>query len=133
MKYKGFSLIELMVVISIIGILASIGYPAYQSNVMRASRGDGMTALMDIMRAQENFFANEFTYTDDLNDLNYGSSYTTSSGKYIITASTCANDVPLTQCIRLTATAQQGQVDDGNLTLDSQGNKTHGTKNTWPK
>ncbi|MFY0700777.1 MAG: prepilin-type N-terminal cleavage/methylation domain-containing protein [Bermanella sp.] len=133
MKFKGFSLIELMVVVTIIGILASIGYPAYQDNVIRASRGDGMAALLDIMRAQENFFANEFTYTEDLSDLNYDASHKTASGKYVITASECASDIPLTQCIRLIATAQAGQAQDGNLTFDSQGNKTHGSKNSWPK
>ena len=128
MKQKGFSLIELMIVVTIIGILASIGLPAYQGNVMRSSRGDGMTALLDVMRAQENFFANEFTYTSDLSNLNYNAS----SGKYKITASACGSD-PLTQCIKLTATAQEGQAADGNLTLDSRGNRTHGSKQSWPK
>jgi type IV pilus assembly protein PilE len=132
MKHKGFSLIELMVVVTIIGILVALGAPAYQNYVQRASRGDGMTALLDIMRAQENFFANEFTYTTDLTEMNYNASQSSSSGNYIITASACGND-PLTQCVRLIATAQQGQVSDGNLTLDSQGNRTHGSKASWPK
>jgi type IV pilus assembly protein PilE len=132
MKQKGFNLIELMIVLVIIGILAGVAIPAYQDNVMRSSRGDGMTILLDIMRAQENFFANEFTYTTDLTDLNYNASQSSASGKYIITAGTCGGD-PLTQCVSLTATAQQGQTTDGNLTLDSRGNRTHNGNTGWPK
>lgn len=132
MKQKGFNLIELMIVLVIIGILASVAIPAYQDNVMRSSRGDGMTALLDIMRAQENFFANEFTYTTDLTDLGYDAAPESSSGKYIISASDCSGD-PLTQCVSLTATAQQGQAADGNLTLDSRGNRTHHGNSGWPK
>jgi type IV pilus assembly protein PilE len=132
MKQKGFSLIELMIVVVIIGILASVAVPAYQKNVMRSSRGDGMTTLLDIMRAQENFFANEFTYTADLTELNYNAAQDSASGKYSITASACGGD-PLTQCVSLTATAQQGQVADGNLTLDSRGNRTHNGSSGWPK
>ena len=132
MKQKGFNLIELMIVLVIIGILASVAIPAYQDNVMRSSRGDGMTALLDIMRAQENFFANEFTYTTNLTNLNYDASQKSASGKYAITASACGSD-PLTECIRLTATARLGQGADGNLTLDSRGNRTHKGNTGWPK
>lgn len=132
MKNRGFSLIELMIVVTIIGILASVGIPAYQNNVMKSSRGEGMTSLLEAMRAQENFFANEFTYTTDLRELNYDANQSSSSGKYIITASACGSD-PLTQCVRLTATGQLGQAADGTLTLDSRGNRTHGSSNSWPK
>lgn len=132
MRQKGFNLIELMVVVTIIGILATVAVPAYNQNIRESSRGDGMTALLDIMRAQENFFANEFTYTTNLTQLNFNAVQDSSSGKYKITAGTCGGD-PLTQCVRLTATAQQGQAIDGNLTLDSRGNRTHNGNTGWPK
>lgn len=134
MKQKGFTLVELMLVISIIGILASVAVPAYQKNVAKGNRGDGMGTLLEIMRAQENFFANEFTYTTDLTQLNYDAVQASASGKYSITASKCgasANE-PLTQCVVLTATALGGQASDGNLSIDSRGNRKHGTKDTWP-
>lgn len=132
MKQKGFNFIESMVVVTIIGILASVAVPAYQDNVRRSARGDGMTALLDIMRAQENFFANEFTYTTDLTELNYNAAQLSGAGKYKITAAKCGSD-DLKTCVRLTATAQAGQVADGNLTLDSRGNRTHNGNNGWPK
>lgn len=132
MKQKGFTLVELMLVLVIIGILSSVAVPAYQKNVARSSRGDGMTSLLDIMRAQENFFANEFTYTSNLTELNYDAVQSSASGKYKIKASACGSEA-LTKCIKLTATPQLGQASDGPLTLDSRGNRTHNGNDGWPK
>ena len=132
MKDKGFSLIELMIVVVIIGIIASVAVPSYQRNVLKSGRGEGMSALLDVMRAQENFFANEFTYTSDLTLLNYNAALRTNTGKYLITARQCAVG-DLTECVLLTATAQQEQSVDGNLTLDSRGDRTHKGNPGWPK
>lgn len=129
---KGFNLIELMVVVAIIGIIATIAVPSYNKSVAKSARGEGMSEILDIMRSQENFFANNFTYTTDLSNLNYTTPYTTSSGRYTVTAAACAG-LALTQCVNLTATAIGGQVVDGNLTLDSQGNRTHGSNASWIK
>lgn len=131
MKQKGFNFIELMIVVTIIGILASVAIPAYQKNVIKSARGDGMTALLEVMRAEENFFANEFTYTTNLAELSISNSLS-SAGKYKISAGACGSEA-LTACVRLTATAQGGQASDGNLTLDSRGNRTHGSSSSWPK
>ena len=132
MKQTGFSLIELMIVILIIGILASVAVPSYNSYVIRSSRIDGMTSLQNIMRAQIDFSANEFAYTINLTDLNFDSSQASSAGRYRITAGPCGSE-PLTQCIRLTATPLLGQASDGPLTLDSRGNRTHNGNDGWPK
>ena len=114
------------------GILLSIAVPSYTNYVIRAGRVDGMTTMQEIMRAQENFFANEFTYTSDLSELNYSNTQLSSSGKYKITAKECALR-PLTECVELTATAIEEQMKDGNLTLDSRGNRTHDGNIGWPK
>ncbi len=123
---QGFTLMELMVTITIIGIIASVAIPSYSSYVQKSARkSDGMSALFDIMRAQENFYANNFTYTSDLTDLNYSDPSITDSNRYSVTATICGAGIALTSCILLRADGINGQVDDGYLELDSNGNRNH--------
>ena len=61
-RNKGFSLIELMIVMVIIAIIFSIGIPGYRDYMQRANRGDAMTALLRISAAQERFFIANGTY-----------------------------------------------------------------------
>mgnify|MGYP000655988280 FL=1 len=130
---KGFNLMELIVVVAIIGIIATVAIPSYEKNVTKSARSEGTTALLDIMRAQENFFANDFTYTTNLTDMSYSDPQVTESGRYSIRASVCEVGIALTTCIKLTASAQNGQADDGDLTLDSLGNRTHNGDAGWLK
>ncbi|MEE9358345.1 type IV pilin protein [Candidatus Vondammii sp. HM_W22] len=58
----GFSLIELMVVVAIIGILASIAYPSYLEQVRRSRRADATGALMGLAGAMERYYTEEGNY-----------------------------------------------------------------------
>lgn len=130
-KQNGFSLIELMVVLTIVGIITTIAVPSYQSSIVRSARGEGMSEILDIMRAQENYFANNFAYTTDLRDLGFAAAtHSAADNRYTITAVACT-DLTLTQCISISGTAINAQVDDGNLVLNSQGLRTRGTNLNW--
>jgi len=59
---KGFSLIELMIVVAVIGILASVAYPAYQDYVIRSKRGDAMSSLAALRIEQEKYRANNSSF-----------------------------------------------------------------------
>ena len=59
---KGFTLIELMIVITIIGVLAAIAMPAYQDYVTRSKRADAKGALLAVQLAQEKYRANNSLY-----------------------------------------------------------------------
>jgi len=58
----GFTLLELMLVVVIIGILASIAYPSYRDYVLRAKRSEGKAALLKVQLAQEKYRANHINY-----------------------------------------------------------------------
>lgn len=56
---KGFTLIELMIVVAIIGIIAAIAYPSYRDSVMRAQRADAMATISRLAAAQERYYARQ--------------------------------------------------------------------------
>ena len=67
---KGFTLVELLVVVVIAGILAAIAYPTYQHQVMKGRRADAISALSNVLQAQERLRGNANSYSSDISDLN---------------------------------------------------------------
>jgi type IV pilus assembly protein PilE len=61
-RQKGFSLIELMVAVAIIGILTSIAYPTYQGFIVSTNRGAAQADLMSLAAAMERHKAASFSY-----------------------------------------------------------------------
>jgi type IV pilus assembly protein PilE len=68
----GFTLVELIIVVAIISILASIAIPAYNGYVETSRRSDGQAALMALAIAQEKWRASNPEYTSNMSDLNVG-------------------------------------------------------------
>jgi len=119
--YRGFTLIELMVVVAIVAILSTVAVPWYGQYVQRGVRGEAISALQGILDAQERFYTDRMTYTANLTDLGLADPFITPRGDYQITARVCAAATPLTQCVELIATAINAQAEDGNLVVNTRG------------
>lgn len=70
-RQRGFTLIELMIVVAIVTILAAVGYPSYTDYVMRSHRQAAKNAAFQIADRQEQFFLDNRSYALDLTQLGY--------------------------------------------------------------
>lgn len=145
-KKAGFTLIELMTVIAIMGILSVLAYASYNYAITKAKRSEGKSALMKLMQQEERFYTQNNSYivfsqaSSDANEMkfNWFSGDSANKSAYEIKATACAGDT-IQNCVLLTATPGTTNVDGkfkdgtcGNLTLTSTGVKsftsTTGTK-----
>ncbi len=137
MKRNGFSLIELMVVLVVIGILASVAIPSYNRNIQSGYRSDAIGVIQEILSAQERFYTDELTYTKTLKTLglqvNSSGQYETRDVRYKIEAQSCSG-YTLKECVEIVAKAQGEQAGDGNLIANTMGRQDRildGTTLEW--
>ena len=127
---KGFTLIEMMIVVAILGILASLAYYNFARYGYRARRADGKEFLARVAASQERYYTNFNVYAPSLTGaapggLNF-SLITSDKGYYSVTTANGATGN--TQSYILTASPVAGNLQQpdvcGALTLDNQGQKT---------
>lgn len=86
---KGFTLIELMIVVAIIGILAAIAIPAYQDYIARAQASEGLTLASGVKGAVSEVFAQDATCPDNSTAATNGIAVATDiNGKYVLSVTT---------------------------------------------
>lgn len=127
MKQQGFTLIELVIVVAIVGILTSIALPMYRDYVIRANRTEAKTALAAVALAQERYYSANNTYSTTLASLGtvmgIASSGLTENGYYNISIAAASPTVGYT--LSATPQSKAGQNTDkcNILTLTNTGVK----------
>ncbi|MGN6312547.1 MAG: type IV pilin protein [Rhodanobacteraceae bacterium] len=76
---RGFTLVELMIVVLIIAVLAAIAIPAYQNYITRATRTKATRALMDLAGREERYYYSNNSYAATLSSVGYNSPYVDSN------------------------------------------------------
>ena len=106
-KELGFTLIELMITVAIVGILAAVAYPAYTDQIRKGRRAECRSGLLQSMQQQERYYSQFNTYvrfdegaTNSKTKAFSGETLANSACK--IKATTCAVG-DLTQCVDLQA------------------------------
>ena len=122
-RARGFTLIELMIVIAIVGLLAGVAYPSYQNSVRKSNRADAMDRLLDTAQRLERCFTVYGTYNNANCAIQNGNTLPSAKTYYNIAVTATASTYSLTA----TPVASKPQVKDTkctSFTLDNTGKKT---------
>ncbi len=122
---RGFTLIELMIVIVIVAVLTLIAYPAYQSFTVKANRAEAKSYLMDVAQKQQLYFNDTRTYAADEAELNATTPARVASN-YVVTFDVTTSPLPPVFAIIATPKVGTRQANDGVLSIESTGAKLHG-------
>lgn len=137
MKKNGYTLMELLVTVAVVGVLAAVAIPSYKSYSVKTRRSEGRAFVMEIMQRQEKYYTENNTYTTNLTQLGYSSSTPSSERSYYTVTATAASD-GIANNVVLTAAPTGSQTADtecGSFIMNSTGAKSTSTSSTtcWNK
>jgi len=110
-KHKGFTLIELMIVVAVVAVIAAIAYPSYLEQVRKARRSDAKETLFNVAAQLEQYYQDNKGYPagGDMTDLGYGGATFISLEEYYTIG---FNGAPTTTTYSIQAVPRGDQVND---------------------
>ena len=128
-RSRGFTLVEIIVVVAIIGILAAIAIPSYQKQVQKGNRANAQAFLMDVSQKQQLYLSTARAYATTLTELQVTPPADVTKF-YTITLQAPAGPPP-TFTITAAPTGSQATDQFGTLSLDERGVKGSSTGMSW--
>lgn len=121
----GFTLIELMITVAVVGILAAVAYPSYTAQIVRGQRTAGQNFAMDLAQREEQFFLDNRAYTGTLANLGYAALPPEVAPYYAAPTFTIVAGPPAGYTISLPpkAGSRIAQVNDGTLYVNNLGQR----------
>jgi type IV pilus assembly protein PilE len=122
---RGFTLIEAMIVVGIIGLIAAIGYPSYRDQVIKSRRAEGMGALLELADRMERHYSDAGTYTKtNGDDIAVADVFPSFSSDYYTLKINSQDNISFTVSAEPKDGSSQKKDKCGTFTLTSQGVKS---------
>jgi type IV pilus assembly protein PilE len=130
-RMRGFTLVEVMIVLAILALIAAVAYPSYTNQVRKGKRAEAKAKLLTAAQRQERSYTDNGTYVTDLAPLFglsagstvYSGDNNDSGSAYRITAAAAPGGINTGYTLTATQNGGHSDPDCGNLTLTSTGVK----------
>lgn len=120
-RYGGFTLIELVIVVAVIGILVAVAFPSYQAHLRKGNRAAAQSYLMDVAQKQQQYLLDNRAYAATETALN--ATQPADVSKYYTVAITADPGPPPTFTLTATPKAGTMQASESTLSIDQAGQK----------
>lgn len=127
-QQSGFTLVELMVTITIMSILAAVVFPSYSNHLVKGRRASAETFLMTVAQAQHQYLLDARSYASDLGTI--GMTVPSDVASYYRISVSSVSNTPPSFTVTAEPIANSPQAADGSLSIDSTGSRSS-SNNVW--